>query len=211
MRILQLKQAHFILLFLLLAFNLGSCKAFAYLTSDTSFSMGLSSNTLSLSNTTQTITSTSMIDFTYNAYYQPLRSAFILNFTELASSNIGTLNENRIGAGLRWYVFGVNGERYVIDSQTEGRIFRPSPFLSLTGGMTTISVPSINKDKAQYFNAVALDWEFRAGVEIPITRSFYLVSQLSLLSSLPTYNSTTNESLAYQGVGFLLGLKATSF
>ncbi len=211
MRTINLNQSHYLLLCLFATFTLGSCRAFAFITSDTTLSLGVSSNTLTLSNTSQTITSSSTIDFSYNAYYQPLRSAFIMNFTEYASSNIGSLNQIRIGFGLRWYLFGVNGERYIVDSQTDGRLFRPSPFWSLTGGMTTISVPAINKDPGQYFNAVALDWDLRAGVEVPLNRYYYLVTQLSLLSSLPTYNSSTNESIGYQGIGFLIGLKATSF
>jgi len=185
--------------------------AIAYLTSDVTGSLGIASNTVKLTGTTQNITSTGTFDFSYNAYYQPLHSAFIMNFTEYAKTSVGSLNQVRIGFGIRWYIFGFNGERYIVDSQTEGRVFRPAPFWSLTGGMSTISVPKVNQDSGQYFNAVGMDWDLRTGIEVPINRNYYLVSQLSVVVGVPTYNSTTRESLQYQAMALYVGLKLTSF
>lgn len=198
-------------LMMLLGASLLSPPARAYLTSDVMGSWGMGSNTIQLSQTRQVITSNASWDFSYNAYFSPIRSAFILNFTEYGKSNIGELNFIRMAAGLRWYIYGFNGDRFIFDSQVEGRVFRPAPFWSFTIGASTLSVPLINEDRTQYFNAMSFDWELRAGIEVPLSRSYYLVSQLGLLNAFPSYNVQTEEHLSYQALSLFVGLKAMSF
>jgi hypothetical protein len=188
-----------------------SRQGLASLASDVSAGMGVGSNTIALTQTQQTVTSNAILDFSYNAYYTPMRSAFILSFNENLRSNVGNLNFTRLGLGIRWYVFGYNGDRTVFDSNVEGRIFRPAPFLSLTLGGSTLSVPRINSDSRQYFNAMAYDIDIRAGIEVPLNSRYYLVTQLASLSAFPTYNPQTKENLSYQGLNLFLGIKATSF
>lgn len=183
----------------------------AALTSDVTAGLAFGSNTVSLTQTKQTITSSSIFDFSYNIYYSAMRSAFFLNFTESLKSNVGELTFTRIGMGARWYLFGFNGDRMVLDSSVEGRVIRPAPFLSLSLGSTTLSVPTLNLDSRQYFNAMSFDLDFRAGIEVPLNHNYYLVAQLGTLAGIPTYNQLTKENLSYQGLNIYAGFKATSF
>lgn len=183
----------------------------AYLTSDISTSLGATSYSLKLTNSTQSLNSMSMLSFSYNVYYSPLKSALTLDFSEMAKSNVGSLSYVRLGAGLRWYVFGFNGDRFIFDSKVEGRVLRPAPFIGFSAGLVSISVPKFNSDSKQYFNAVAYNIDVRTGVEVPLSRDFFLITQLSIDKGLTSYNATTNQSFSYLGLGIYFGVKITSF
>ncbi len=182
----------------------------AYLTSDFHVNAGGMEYKLKPGSSELTISSTSLIDFSYNLNQDNLDMSFFLNFAETVSSSQGPLAYTHLATGLRYYPLGINGQRVIYDSTTEGRLLKPSPFVSVAFGVSNFSVKDINSTEG-YFNAVGYDVLVAGGVEVVLTSDIFLTGQLVIVQGIPTTNPQTQLSLSYSGMALLFGLKLTSF
>ncbi len=141
---------------------------FCYLTSDFAVNYGVANYRLNAGRDDLNLTSTYLIDFSYNLNQENINTVFFVNFNEAPESSQGVMAYTHLGFGFRVYPLGINGERTILDSTTEGRILRPSPFVGSSLGVTNFSVQKVN-DTTGYFNAVGFDVSIHTGVEVVLT------------------------------------------
>lgn len=190
--------------FLLLKCFLKPDAASAHLTSNYDFNFGFTSFEVKAADSFKsTLESPTTIDFNYNLNMSAMKSAFSLSFSEMVTGPAGNLPFVRLGLGYRYYVLGLNGQRIVLDNDTDGRIWAPTPFIGLTFGLATLSIA----EGQSYFNASMVDGTVRLGAEIPIGSSWVLLGQFHYINSLALVGSSTDIDVSYSGIGIFAGLR----
>ncbi|MBS1959203.1 MAG: hypothetical protein JST80_07030 [Bdellovibrionales bacterium] len=154
----------------------------------------------------RTMTSNSVFQIDYNVALFDYKTVATLSFTEVASSNYGSMPLTRIGLGASYHFIRVNGQRVVLDNQVEGKIWGVSPALELTFGLTVLSIKdTLNKNVD--FTSSMIDMMPRLLVEIPVSSSFLLMLRAGYLKTLMgggLYKVT------YSGSMFSIGFKLTT-
>ncbi len=181
----------------------------AHLTSDFDMHIGYANfSVTSGDNFDRTLTSVSVIETSYNLYFSGSLFSLNIQFTEMITSSLGNLAYSRLGIGARYYPFEANGTRVIFDNETYGKIWRPTIFMALNVGFASLAVDS---EDDQGFNAVLLEMLFKAGLEVPISQSWLLMTQLGLAAPINSESSSNpDQSVNYQGLTLLFGTR-TSF
>ena len=192
---------------LLLATSLG---AQAHMTSDVSLASGLTALTMKTAGNTVTLTSMASIYFTFNLNHPASKMALTLEFMEAPNSSQGPLAWTRLGAGAKYYLTGFNAQRVVFDNHVEGMYWRPAPYIGGSLGLSTFSISNVGGLDG-YFNAAVVDAIARAGAEVVLSSSLFLIGELNVFKSLLAQGSRTSFDLSYAGLGVYVGLKIVSF
>lgn len=190
------------LLVLVLSF-LAYSQAHAYLTSDWDVSMGMTSLKYKYADIVDdSLESSSTFEVNYSVNNPSLNTALTLSFSEAAGGGGQQLPFTRIAIGARYYMFGVNGVRVVMDSKSEAKIWRPTPFIAVNAGLSNLAVEG--------FNASLLDLSVRGGVEVPLYSDLLLIGQVALGSSL-TSAASEDEAVSYNSMSLFAGIRFVGF
>ncbi len=189
--------------------------ASAHLTSDFDVTSGYLNMEVAAGNDfNQIYDSLFALEFNYCINFSGPNISFTMSFFEVLQSDFGPISFTRIALGTRWYVTGFNGKRTIYDSSTQGRIFKPAPFVGLNVGLGTLAVntsASLDRD----FNATVVDAKGVIGVDIPITFRWMLTGQFGIHTSLLGGSSVTENNISrqasYQGFSMLVGVRAATF
>lgn len=203
-------RLYFLLTIFLL--SLTARPAHGYLTSDFDFNVGFSSFVITVGDVERTLESLSTLEFGYNLIYSRANMAFNLSFQEIVSSEFGLLPYTRIAFGPRWYPRGLNGKKIIFDNQVKGKVWRPSPFVGLQGGLSNFSIQD-NSDaqRENDVNAAVIDANVEMGVEIPVTQDWLLVGQFSYSLAVVSGGGDQRPEFTFSGIQMFVGLKITSF
>jgi hypothetical protein len=109
---------------------------------------------------------------------------------------------------LKWYFFGFNGEKLLIDNNTSGLILRPTPFVGMGIGLTNLSITS--ESTIGDFNTSNYEAIVNGGLEIPISPTFLFLAQIQGMLSLSS-NSEIAKDISYFGFSILAGIKISRF
>lgn len=201
------------LAFALLGALLGPTEARAALTSDFDSGLGITNFRIQVDGNVVNFESPMTLNFSYNVNYVPLNMALNLTAMESLESNQGNLNFTRLGAGLRVYPLGMNGSRIVIDSKTEARKFKPSPYVGMNMGLSNFSILRVSSDKDQesFFNMVGIDAHLVGGNDLSLSPNLFLTAQVVLGLSLQSSARAGFGAVSYSGIGLFVGLKLASF
>lgn len=182
----------------------------AALTSDFDAGFGVTNIRLKVDTNIVNFESPLTMNFAYNINYLPLNTSLNLVAMESLQSNQGALNFTRVGAGFRTYPMGMNGQRVIIDSRTEARKFRPSPYVGANVGISNFSITEVSSSIG-FFNAVALDAHLVGGNDLTIAPNLFLTAQVVLTMSLSAPQRGSFAAMTYDGIGLFVGLKLASF
>lgn len=187
-----------------------STPARAALTSDFDAGLGVTNIRMVVGQNVVNFESPLTATFSYNINYLPLNTSFNLTAMESLQSNQGSLNFTRVGGGFRTYPLGMNGARVIIDSKTEARKFKPSPYVGLNIGLSNFSVTDVSSSIG-FFNAVAIDGHLVGGNDLTIAPNLFLTAQVVLALGLHSPERENFGRLTYNGIGLFVGVKLTSF
>ena len=178
--------------------------AHAALTSDWDVSMGMTSLKYQFpsAGVDKSIESSTTMEVNYSINNPALNTALTLSFMEMAGGGGKQLPFTRIALGGRYYMLGVNGMRVVVDSSSEAKVWRPTPFIAANLGLSNLAVDD--------FNASLIDLTVRGGVEIPVMSDLLLIGQVSMGSSL-TAPSSEDENVKYSFMTLFAGLRFVGF
>lgn len=180
-----------------------------YLTSDFDSNIGYSSINVSVGeNFQRTLDSTSTLEMNYNINFSGANSAAQISFFEILDSQMGYLPLTRLAMGFRYFPFGLNGAKNILDNGAQGKLWRASPFFAANAGFTNISI----RDPVGSFNAFVVDGLFKVGVEIPVATDWLILGQFGYLMSLiGESDSNPDSTVSYGGIIMLAGVKLTTF
>ncbi|ASD65028.1 hypothetical protein [Bdellovibrio bacteriovorus] len=176
--------------------------SWAYLTSDWDVSLGTSSLNYSYGDLSDSLDSATTVEVNYSINSSAMNSAFTVSFTEMMGSGGQQIPYTRISFGGRYYFLGLNGQKLILDSRADARVWRPTPFAGINLGMSNLSVEG--------FNATFMDYTLRGGVEIPLASDTLLIGQVVFGGSLSS-SGEVGEEVAYSNFTLLAGLRFTSF
>lgn len=183
---------------LLLALQLISFRSEAYLTSSFDLNLGQSSFTAKASTDTRTIDSFSTLEMNYCLRNSSLGIAYAISFFELVNSKEGSLALTRLSLGPRWYPIGMNGNKVLIDNDVIAKIWKATPYIGGSFGLTNLSTKA--------YNASLFDLGIRVGVEIPLSPKFLLNAQYIMSQSMSSSSKSADTQISYSGNSATLGL-----
>lgn len=190
-----------------------SLQAQAYLTSDWDVSLGMTSLKYNFQDFSESVESVTTLEVNYSVYQPSINSALTLSFQEVFVSGGGQqLPFNRIAVGMRYYIFGVNGLRTILDSLTEAKVWRPAPFVGFNLGLANLSVGKKDEGAAaadKSLNASLMDINVRGGVEVPMASDLLMVGQVSIGSSLAAESSLG--TVSYTTMNLFAGVRFVGF
>lgn len=181
-----------------------SSPAWAYLTSDWDVSLGMTSLKYAFArdSSSKTIESPTTLEVNYSVNSPSINTAFTLSFMEMTEAEGMQMPFTRIALGARYYLFGTNGLRTILDSRTQAKVWRPTPFVAANLGLCNLAV----KD----FNASLVDLNLRGGVEIPMMSNMLLIGQVAMGSSL-TAAGTAEDGVQYTFITLFAGVRFVGF
>jgi hypothetical protein len=142
----------------------------------------------------------------YNVAMFDYRTVATLSFTQYQSSNIGDVPLSRMALGASYHFFRVNGQRVIMDTDVESKIWGVSPALEVTFGINKLSV---NDSASFQFTSSLIDMTPRFLVEIPVTSNVLLMLRagyfLTLMSGSVPYK------ISLSGLLVNAGIKLTTF
>lgn len=194
----RLLTACHIFVFLLTFFL--SKPAHAFFTSSVDINWGFSNYSLKALDFKKNLQSPAAIEVGYNLMQASSGIAYNMTFFEMLSTNDGYLNYTSFSVGVRYYPYGSNGSKTVLDNETQAIIWKTTPFVGLNLGLANCSVKE--------FNATLMEISPRFGAEIPITANILMLGQLVFTKG----NSSGGSSLAVSANGAtgLLGIILTT-
>jgi hypothetical protein len=118
---------------------------------------------------------------------------------------VGEVPLTRLAIGGSYHFFRVNGQRLILDSEVESRVWGVSPALELTLGINKLS---INDTQDFQFTSSLFDLTPKLLVEIPLSSKFLLMIRGGYFMTL--YSSTSPFKINLSGMVFNLGFKLTT-
>lgn len=173
----------------------------AHFVSSVDANLGFSSYRIELSNVSKELQSPTTIEVNYSLKQSSTGLAYNFSMFEMLTSNEGTLNYTRFSAGLKYFPFGMNGQRVILDNQTQATVWKPTSFVGINLGIANISTKE--------FNASIMELSPRFGVEIPLSSNFLMQGQL-LLASGSSAGGSSARSIKITGVSAMLGFIITN-
>jgi len=195
-------------LFIFLLIFVFSSKSHAYLTSDVDISLGFTSIDLQAGTSFVASLEEAIFEFNYNLNYSGPDISINLSFSEIIKDGFSNAAYTKLGLGLKWYFLGFNGEQIILGNSTKGLILRPTPFIGASGGVTNLSITS--ESSIGDFNTSNYEVMANAGLEVPITPSYLLITQVQGLFSVSS-NSDVARNITYSGFSILAGIKISRF
>jgi hypothetical protein len=156
---------------------------------------------------TRNLTSYSVFQIDYNVALFDYKTVATLSFTQIGSSNFGSFPLTRIGLGASYHFVRVNGQRVILDSQVEGKIWGISPALEMSIGLTSLSMRQSGNPGFD-FTASIIDIAPRLLIEVPFSPSVLIMFRAGLLKSISSGGGTY--IVSYSGTVFNIGFKLTT-
>lgn len=175
-----------------------SLKSPAYLTSSFDINLGQSSFNAKTSNEQREIDSFSTLEMNYSLRNSSMGVSYALSFFELVNSKEGSLAMTRLSFGPRWYPLGMNGNKVLIDNDVIAKIWKATPYLGGSLGLTNLST----KD----YNASLFDLGIRFGVEVPLSPSLLLNAQYIISQSFSSSSKGEASNVSYSGNSITIGV-----
>lgn len=142
----------------------------------------------------------------YNVAMFDYRTVATLSFMQFQSSNLGDVPLSRLAIGASYHFFRVNGQRVIMDTDVESKIWGVSPAIEVTLGVNKLS---INDSENFQFTSSLIDLTPRILVEIPVSSNILLMLRggyyLTLMSGTEPYRITLS------GMVLNAGIKLTTF
>jgi hypothetical protein len=154
---------------------------------------------------TRTLSSPTGFQIDYNVALFDYRTIATLSFSQFQTSNVGEVPLTRLAIGGSYHFFRVNGQRLILDSEVESRVWGVSPALELTLGINKLS---INDTQDFQFTSSLFDLTPKLLVEIPLSAKFLLMIRGGYFMTL--YSSTSPFKINLSGMVFNLGFKLTT-
>lgn len=196
--ILFISNATFLFFRVLVTMLLISKLSHAYLTSSFDMNIGQSSFSAKTSNDSRTIGSFSTIEMNYCLRNSSMGLAYAMSFFEVVNSKEGALALTRFSVGPRYYPMGMNGNKVIIDNDVVAKIWKATPYIGGSMGLTNIST--------QVYNASMFDLGFRFGVEIPLTPRLLLNAQYGFSESFGSSSVGDAKNISYSGTVATVGI-----
>ena len=157
------------------------------------------------------ITSSTGFQIDYNVALYDAKTVLSLSFLEFVSSNLGPVPMSRIGFGVAYHFWRMNGQRFLMDNGVEGKVWGISPALELSLGLSRLSIADPNNVKLA-FSASSYDMIPRVLFEIPINPNFLIMLRAGYLKSLSFGQSGggSSDTVNYSGPIFTVGFKLTT-
>ena len=172
--------------------------SFAYLTSSFDVNVGQTSFVAKAGTDTRTIDSFSAVEMNYSLRKSSLGVAYAISFFEIVNSKEGSLAMTCLSFGPRWYPIGMNGNKVLIDNDVVAKIWKATPYLGGSLGITNLST--------EIYNASMFDLGIRFGVEIPISPKLLLNAQYNMSQSVSSSSKSKDTEISYSGSSAMLGL-----
>ena len=141
----------------------------------------------------------------YNVAMFDYRTVATLSFAQYQSSNIGDVPLTRLGIGGSYHFFRVNGQRMLMDTDVESKVWGVSPALEVTLGINKLS---INDSASFHFTSSLVDITPRLLVEVPMTSSLLLMLRAGYFATL--LSSSSPYKIKLSGLVLNLGFKLTT-
>ncbi len=142
----------------------------------------------------------------YNVAMFDYRTVATLSFMQFQTSNIGDVPLSRLALGASYHFFRVNGQRVIMDTDVESKVWGVSPALEVTLGVNKLS---INDSVNFQFTSSLVDLTPRILVEVPVTSNILLMLRggyfMTLLSGSVPYK------INLSGMVLNAGIKLTTF
>jgi hypothetical protein len=155
---------------------------------------------------TRGLNSSTGFQIDYNVALFDYRTVATLSFMQFQTSNVGDVPLSRLALGASYHFFRVNGQRVIMDTDVESKIWGVSPALEVTLGVNKLS---INDSVNFQFTSSLIDLTPRILVEVPITSNILLMLRggyfLTLMSGSIPYK------INLSGMVLNAGIKLTTF
>lgn len=142
----------------------------------------------------------------YNVAMFDYRTVATLSFMQFQTSNIGDVPLSRLALGASYHFFRVNGQRVIMDTDVESKIWGVSPALEITLGVNKLS---INDSVNFQFTSSLIDLTPRILVEVPVTSNILLMLRAGYFMTLLSGNIPYEINLS--GMVLNAGIKLTTF
>ena len=141
----------------------------------------------------------------YNVAMFDYRTVATLSFAQFQTSNIGEVPLSRLAIGGSYHFFRVNGQRLILDTDVESKVWGVSPALEVTLGINKLS---INDSASFHFTSSLLDICPRALIEVPVSSSLLLMLRAGYFATI--YSSASPYKIKLSGLILNVGFKLTT-
>ena len=142
----------------------------------------------------------------YNVAMFDYRTVATLSFLQFQTSNIGNAPLSRLALGASYHFFRVNGQRVIMDTDVESKIWGVSPALEVTLGVNKLSI----NDSANFqFTSSLIDLTPRLLVEVPVTSNLLLMLRVGYFMTL--MSGSVPYEIKLSGLVVNAGIKLTTF
>jgi hypothetical protein len=142
----------------------------------------------------------------YNVALFDYRTVATVSFLQFQTSNLGNVPLSRMALGASYHFFRVNGQRVIMDTDVESKIWGVSPALEVTLGVNKLS---INDSKNFQFTSSLIDLTPRILVEVPLTSNVLLMLRAGYFLTL--MSGTSPYKINLSGLVLNAGIKLTTF
>jgi hypothetical protein len=154
---------------------------------------------------TRTLSSKTGFQIDYNVALFDYRTVATISFSQFQTSNVGDVPLTRLAIGGSYHFIRVNGQRLILDSEVESKVWGISPAVELTFGINKLS---INDTEDFQFTSSLFDMTPKLSVEIPISSKILLILKGGYFLTL--FSSSSPFKINLSGSLFNLGLKLTT-
>lgn len=142
----------------------------------------------------------------YNVALFDYRTVATVSFLQFQTSNLGNVPLSRMALGASYHFFRVNGQRVIMDTDVESKIWGVSPALEVTLGVNKLSI----NDTANFqFTSSLIDLTPRILVEVPLTSNILLMLRAGYFLTL--MSGTAPYKIDLSGMVLNAGIKLTTF
>ncbi len=153
----------------------------------------------------RTLSSKTGFQIDYNVALFDYRTVASLSFSQFQTSNIGEIPLTRLAIGGSYHFIRVNGQRLILDSDVESKVWGISPAVEVTFGINKLSI----NDTADFqFTSSLFDMTPKLSVEIPVTSKILLILKGGYFLTL--FSSASPFKINVSGSVFNLGFKLTT-
>ncbi|MBU6154943.1 MAG: hypothetical protein KGP28_11620 [Bdellovibrionales bacterium] len=154
---------------------------------------------------TRTLSSKTGFQIDYNVALFDYRTIATLSFSQFQTSNVGEIPLTRLAIGGSYHFIRVNGQRLILDSEVESKVWGISPAIEVMLGINKLS---INDTEDFQFTSSLFDLTPKLTVEIPVSSKVLLILKGGYFLTL--FSSTSPFRINLSGSVFNLGFKLTT-
>ncbi len=157
---------------------------------------------------TRSLSSSTGIQIDYNVALFDYRSVATLSFSQFETSNLGSTPLTRVALGGSYHFFRINGQRVILDSDVESKVWGISPAIELSLGISKLSIKDPQNSNLD-FAASVIDFLPRILIEFPVSSNFLLMFRGGYYTTLSTSKSQFYD-IGLSGMIVNIGIKLTT-